>query len=491
MKLKNILLITLLAIIQSSYAQNPSIQLVDAFPNLTFTSPLHLTHSNDGTNRIFIVQQNGKIIVFPNDSNVSQNSANTFLDVTNKISPSGGELGLLGLAFHPDFSSNGYFYINYTAVSPLRTVISRFKVIQGNPNKADSLSEYKILEINQPFSNHNGGTVMFGLDGYLYIGMGDGGSSGDPQNNAQNPQSLLGKMLRIDINDTTATRRYVIPQSNPFYNNPSSGREEIYSWGFRNPWKFSQDPVTGLIYAADVGQNTWEEIDILKNGKNYGWKVMEGFACFDPPTGCDTTGKEKPIKVYDHSAGSCSITGGYVYRGNRRPELQGAYIYGDYCNGRIWMLRYNNGTVTSDSLLTISGLLLGSFGTDQNNELYVLNTASVNGKIFRFNRSTSSGIGNENEIPSGFELQQNYPNPFNAGTVIKYSIPKNGAVRLTLYNTRGEKVETLVNSYQKAGNYSIAFAVSGKSSSRLSSGVYFYRLEAGDFSQTRRMIFLK
>ena len=191
--MKKILFIILITIFLSNIlkAQNPTVQLLDAFPNLSFVSPVCLTHSYDGTNRIFVVQQNGLIKVFPNDSTVASANALTFLNISNKISASSGEEGLLGLAFHPNFSSNGYFYVNYTATSPLRTVISRFKLITGNPNKADSLSEYVLLEINQPFSNHNGGTLMFGLDGFLYIGMGDGGSSGDPNNNAQNLQSLL------------------------------------------------------------------------------------------------------------------------------------------------------------------------------------------------------------------------------------------------------------------------------------------------------------
>lgn len=284
-------------------AQNSTIQLVDAYPNLTFQKPVHLTHSGDNTNRIFLVEQTGYIKVFPNDSNITSTQMNVFLNISNKISSSSGEEGLLGLAFHPNYSSNGYFYLNYTASNPLRTVISRFSVNPGNPNKADSLSEYILMTINQPFANHNGGTVMFGLDGYLYIGMGDGGSGGDPQNNAQNLQSLLGKFLRIDVNNTSLGKNYAIPPTNPFYNNPSAGREEIFAYGLRNPWKFSQDPVTGLIYAADVGQNLYEEIDIITNGGNYGWRVMEGFNCFNPPTGCDTTGKILPIKVYNHGQG--------------------------------------------------------------------------------------------------------------------------------------------------------------------------------------------
>jgi hypothetical protein len=471
-------------------AQNPSVQLVDAFPSLSFTKPVHLTNSNDATNRIFVVQQNGFIKVFPNDSNVSAMNLKTFLDISNKISSSAGEEGLLGLAFHPFYSSNGYFYVNYTAANPLRTVISRFKVISNNPDKADSLSEYKILEINQPYSNHNGGTLMFGLDGYLYIGMGDGGSGGDPQNNAQNLQSLLGKMLRININDTTALNRYVIPTSNPFYNNPAQGMEELFTWGMRNPWKYSQDPVTGLIYAGDVGQNIWEEIDIIQNGKNYGWRIMEGFACYNPATGCDTSGITLPIKVYNHSAGDCSIIGGYVYRGNRRPDLYGAYIYADYCTGKVWMLRYNNGLVTSDSLLIDSPYSISSFGVDQFNELYILGIG--NGKIYRFNKNLITSEGNnQNLVPQNFNLLQNYPNPFNPSTTIGYNLPHISNVRLIISDITGKIIREIINTTQIAGEYKIIWDGKDKNNNNLSSGVYFYSLIAGNFKSTKQMLLVK
>jgi hypothetical protein len=332
---------------------------------------------------------------------------------------------------------------------------------------------------------------MFGLDGFLYIGMGDGGSGGDPQNNAQNLQSLLGKMLRINVNDTSATRRYVIPPSNPFYNNPSAGKEEIFTWGMRNPWKYSQDPVTGLIYAADVGQNTWEEIDIIQNGKNYGWRVMEGFACYNPSTGCDTSGKTLPIKAYGRSQGDCSVTGGYVYRGNRRPELRGAYLYGDYCTGRIWMLRYNNGVVTSDSLLTQKNILLGSFGVDQFNELYMLAT-SANGKIWRFNRSPlSTGINEGGSVPSKYSLQQNYPNPFNPVTVIKYSVPEAGNINLEIFDITGKLVRTLVSTFRLSGNYESVWNGRDDRGMNVPSGVYIYKLQTAKFSESKKMLLVK
>jgi hypothetical protein len=369
------------------------VQLTNAFPALEFTRPLLVTHAGDGSGRIFVVQQDGLIQVFPNDSAAA--TSTIFLNITDKLSSTVGEQGLLGLAFHPDYENNGYFYINYTAPSPLRTVVARYSVSTTDPNRADSLSEFVLLTVNQPYTNHNGGMVLFGTDGYLYVGMGDGGSAGDPQNNAQNLQSLLGKMLRIDVDTTTGGRNYAIPPTNPFYGNPTAGREELYAWGFRNPWRFSEDSTSGLFLVGDVGQNAWEEIDDLKVGENYGWRCYEGNGPYNT-TGCLPMSEFTfPIKVYPHSGGDCSITGGYIYRGYRRPELTGAYIYGDYCTGRIWLLRYENGQVTADSLLINAPFALSSFGTDQDGELYICN---YGGNIQRFVGSLP------NDPPSPFNL---------------------------------------------------------------------------------------
>jgi len=355
------------------------VQLTNAFPGLTFTRPVLLTHPGDATDRVLVVQQDGLIKVFPNDSTVA--AATVFLNITAKLSSTFGEEGLLGLAFHPDYENNGYFYVDYTAPSPLRTVIARYSVTPGDPNKADSLSELIILTINQPFTNHNGGMILFGTDDYLYIGMGDGGSTGDPQNNGQNLQSLLGKILRIDIDTTVGARNYGIPPTNPFAGNPTAGREELYAWGFRNPWRFSLDPESGMMYVGDVGQSAWEEIDILDLGLNYGWRCYEGNVSYNT-SGCGPiTNYSFPIKVYSHASGNCSITGGYIYRGYRKSELSGAYIYGDYCTGRIWMLRYENGQTTADSLLVDAPFPISSFGVDADGELYICN---YNGDIQRF-----------------------------------------------------------------------------------------------------------
>jgi len=367
-----------LFLVASRTAIGQPIQLVNAFPNVTFTQPILLTNAHDGTNRVFVVQQNGLIRVFQNDSAVASSSVSTFLNITNKLSSTGGEEGLLGLAFHPNYTSNGYFYVNYTAPSPRRTVVARYSVMSGNPNKADSLSEYKIIEIGQPYTNHNGGMIFFGLDGYLYIGLGDGGSGGDPQNRAQNLDSLLGKILRINVNSETLPLRYSIPPDNPLVGLP--GRDEIFAWGMRNPWRLSQDPVTGNIFAGDVGQGSWEEVDLIENGLNYGWRCYEGDHPYNT-AGCGSISNYTfPLKEYSHSFG-CSVTGGYVYRGYKRPDLVGSYIYGDYCSGMIWKFRYDNGQVTEDTILVDAPFSISSFGVDEYGELYICN---YGGNIQRF-----------------------------------------------------------------------------------------------------------
>jgi hypothetical protein len=469
----------------SGYTQPLAVQ--NAFPNMpNFTQPIFLTHSGDNTNRIFVAQKNGLILVFPNDS--TANSRQTFLNISNKIvtGTGGDERGLLGLAFHPDYANNGYFYVNYTAPTPLRTVISRFSVMTGNPNKADSLSELIIMEINQPFSNHNGGMIFFGLDNYLYIGMGDGGSAGDPGNRAQTITEKLGKILRIDIDTTIGPQNYGIPPSN-VYADTGAGAKEIFALGMRNPWRISQDHVTGHIYAADVGQGSWEEIDIIENGENYGWRCYEGNNPYNT-SGCGPQGNYTfPITAYGSNTPDCSVTGGYVYRGTRRPELVGRYIYSDYCSGRLRKLYYDNGTVTEEQiLLTTTGAL--SFGEDQNKELYL---CGGNGTIYRFNMLVTGISGNQNEVPSKFILGQNYPNPFNPSTIIKYSLPELTSVKLTIYNTLGKEIKSLVNTTQATGNYERQWDGRDNNGNTAASGVYFYTLQTDAFKETKRMLLVK
>lgn len=349
--------------------------LQQAFPNLTFSSPVDMQYAPDGTDRLFVLEQSGIIKVFENNGNTT--TVKTFLDITDRVT-SGGETGLLGLAFHPDYANNGYFYVDYTTPSPLRTHVSRFQVT-SNPDSADKSSELVLLEVNQPFSNHNGGRVSFGPDGYLYIGLGDGGSGGDPNDNAQNKTVLLGKILRIDVDNPAPPLNYGIPPDNPFAGNTQGWREEIYSFGLRNPWRFSFDPVTNWLWCGDVGQNAWEEIDTITSGGNYGWRCYEGNHEYNM-TGCTGTDYLFPIWEYSHSGGNCSITGGFIYRGMRRPELRGNYIYADYCSAKVWDLDYSGVNLTNNLVNTASASVL-SIGVDMNNELYIL---CSNGKIYEF-----------------------------------------------------------------------------------------------------------
>jgi glucose/arabinose dehydrogenase len=351
-----------------------------AFPNLTFNQPVGITNAGDVTNRLFVVEQAGRIIVFENSKNTT--TSKVFLDISDRVL-FGGEQGLLGLAFHPRYSQNRYFYVDYVADNPRRTIIARYAVTGNDPDQADKNSELVLLEVNQPFSNHNGGQLAFGDDGFLYIGLGDGGSEGDPSGNAQNKSSLLGKILRIDVDSPSAGRYYGIPADNPFVGNASGYREEIYAYGLRNPWRFSFDRATGTFWVADVGQNLREEIDLVENGKNYGWNIMEGTLCYSPTTGCNQTGLELPVWEYSHDEGN-AVIGGFVYRGSTLTGLKGAYVYGDYGSGKIWALRYDGISTFVNTLLVDTSLNIASFGLDKNSELYF---TAFDGKIYKLNQT--------------------------------------------------------------------------------------------------------
>lgn len=340
--------------------------------------PVAIAHAGD--ERLFITEQAGRILIYDGVRLRSE----PFLDIETKVL-SGGERGLLSVAFHPDYKSNGFFYVNYTDRPGGHTVVERYKVSANDPNRADPNSAFKLITILQPFSNHNGGQLKFGPDGYLYIGMGDGGSGGDPENHAQRLNSLLGKMLRIDVNDGNP---YGIPEDNPF-RAMLSGRPEIWAYGLRNPWRFSFDRATGDMFIADVGQNQWEEVSFQPatsiGGENYGWRFMEGNHCFNPSINCNTNGLVRPILEYRHGTGDCSITGGYRYRGTRYPALRGVYIYGDLCTGKIWGATQQTSGGWTTQLLLDSTVTISTFGQDVNGELYV---ADLNGAIYHL-RETS------------------------------------------------------------------------------------------------------
>jgi glucose/arabinose dehydrogenase len=354
-----------------------------AFPNLNFNAPIEIFSPNDDTNRLFVIEQAGTIRVFENSK--STTVSQMFLDVGDRVL-FGGEQGLLGMTFHPAYSENGYFYVNYVTDNPRRTIIARYSVSANNSDQADKNSELILLEVNQPFSNHNGGQLFFGADGYLYIGLGDGGSGGDPEGNAQNRASLLGKILRIDVDSPSAGRNYSIPTDNPFAGNTLGYREEIYAYGFRNPWRFSFEAVTGRLWVGDVGQSQREEIDIVEQGRNYGWNIMEGTICYLPSSGCNETGLELPVWEYGHDQGN-AIIGGFVYRGTSLAGLESAYVYGDYGSGKIWALWYNTSSSPANVLLADTNLAITSFGLDEKDELYL---TAFDGKIYTLNSAVIS-----------------------------------------------------------------------------------------------------
>ncbi|MGH9938429.1 MAG: PQQ-dependent sugar dehydrogenase [Blastocatellia bacterium] len=337
------------------------IQLIPVASGLS--SPLYVTNARDGGNRLFIVEQPGLIKVL--QPGATAPAPTPFLDVTAKVL-AGGERGLLGMAFHPQYTTNRRFFVNYTRRPDGATVVSEFKVSAGDPNVAE-IEERIIITIAQPFANHNGGWIEFGPDGFLYIGMGDGGSANDPGNRAQNIDELLGKMLRIDVN-TDGTSPYTSPATNPFFG-PTPGRDEIYATGLRNPFRCSFDRATGQLYAGDVGQGIIEEIDIVTLGGNYGWRVFEGTRCTGlGPAPCTASNYISPLVEYDHFTNRrCSVTGGYIYRGTRNSLPAGGYVFGDFCSGEIFL--WNDGSM---SLLLDTSFSISSFGEDEAGEIYVV-----------------------------------------------------------------------------------------------------------------------
>jgi len=365
-----------LAGLSDTASAQAAIQLIPVASGLS--SPLYVTGARDGSNRLFIVEQPGIIKVM--QPGATAPAPTPFLNVTSKVL-AGGERGLLGLAFHPQYTTNGRFFVNYTRRPDGATVVSEFKVSAGDPNVAET-EEKIIITIAQPFANHNGGWIEFGPDGFLYIGMGDGGSANDPGNRAQNIEELLGKMLRIDVN-TDGTVPYTSPATNPFFG-PTPGRDEIYATGLRNPFRCSFDRATGSLYAGDVGQNIIEEIDIVTLGGNYGWRVFEGTRCTGlGPAPCTASNYVAPLVEYDHfTNGRCSVTGGYVYRGTRNSLPVGGYVFGDFCSGEIFL--WNGGSM---SLLLDTNLQIASFGEDEAGEIYVV---GLGGAIHRIASSSSS-----------------------------------------------------------------------------------------------------
>lgn len=348
------------------------------------SSPLAMTQAGDGSGRLFVVEKTGAVRIVKDGRLL----VTPFIDISRSVSD-GGEQGLLGLAFHPSYETNGKLYLSYTDLRGT-SVIREYRVSSSNPDRVDGASGRTLLRVRQPYSNHNGGHMSFGPDGYLYVGLGDGGSAGDPGNRAQSLGTLLGKLLRIDVNRRTGSLPYGIPATNPYVGR--RGLDQIWAYGLRNPWGFSFDRVTGNLWIGDVGQGAWEEVNRALavrgrnagRGLNFGWRVMEGAHCYRPSSGCIRTGKTLPLTEYGHSGGRCSITGGFVYRGTAYPDLVGAYLFGDYCSGEIWYVdrAAARGVAPRRALETRASIT--SFGEDEAGELYLTDGA---GTLYRITDS--------------------------------------------------------------------------------------------------------
>jgi len=338
-----------------------------------FSHPLDVQQPDDNSGRLFVVEQGGHIEIIQSDGT---RAAAPFLDVSGRSGfTTGDEMGLLGLAFHPNYASNGHFYVNYTRNNgtQIQTIIAEFTASAANANFADPSTENILLTVDQPSPIHKGGSLAFGKDGFLYIGLGDGGPEDDPSGNGQNTNLLLGKMLRIDVDSGHSPGlNYAIPPGNPFAN--GGGRAEIWLYGLRNPYRFSFESVSGDLLIGDVGQDKYEEVDRItpsQGGANLGWNTMEGSHCFNPPTGCPTAGLTMPIFEYDHTQGDKAIIGGRVYYGAKMPSLDGGYVFGDFISGRMWVLTANGSTLTRTFLLNVAPNDISAIGQDQLGELYV------------------------------------------------------------------------------------------------------------------------
>jgi glucose/arabinose dehydrogenase len=471
--LRSVSLALLALILPAASAQAvPTLELaIDGLSN-----PARVT-APEGDDRLFVVELPGRIRVFDRDGT----DRGVFLDWTDESSY-GGERGLLGLAFDPQYAQNGRFFINYTDNSG-DTRVTRLTVDPADADRALPESATPILFVNQTAGNHNGGNLDFGADGMLYVGLGDGGGAGDVPNNAQNPQLLLGKMLRLDVSG--GGQGYRVPADNPFVDDPEI-RDEIWAIGLRNPWCYSFDRLTGDLYIADVGQGEWEEVDVQPvdspGGENYGWRLMEGFECYNPPD-CDQTGLTLPVHVYSHSSPEfgCSISGGFVYRGDSVPALYGRYLFADYCSDDIWSLRWTSqggliDVVEHTAELTPPGGWgnIVSISEDGIGDLYIVDK---DGEVWRIVEDDTSDASTP-AVTSA--MVGAHPNPFNPRTELVFTLDRAAEATITVHDLSGRRIATVAAGSFAAGETRVPWDAVDGQGRPLASGVYLARLETGE-----------
>lgn len=468
------------------FAQDPpEILFEPIFDGVDFSSPIEVGFAPGEEGRLYVVEQGGRIQTWQEGTG----DPTVFLDITDRVTP-GGERGLLGLAFPPDYEESGEFYVNYTTTTDdtLRTHVSRFVRSSLDPPEADSLSEDTLLVVTQPFGNHNAGKLAFGPDGYLYIALGDGGSAGDPGNRAQDLTEHLGKLLRIDVtSEPGGGETYVIPPDNPFYNNPDypNAQPEIYAYGLRNPWRFSFDSETGALWAGDVGQNEWEEIDIVESGGNYGWSEMEGPDCYPSDSGCDPELYELPVYWYDRGFGEdqgYTVIGGVVYRGEAIPELVGSYLFADYVNPRFWMLEEDGGGGYNSVLLSSElGNIVSINEQPSDHEVFV---STLSGGVYQLIPANDSGGAGS---PSSFLFELVGPNPVRDGTRVRVQPEEASEVSLRVVDVRGREMSTVFSGTLGSGE-DREFAIDTR---ELPAGAYFVVLDHPSERRTKRFVVVK
>ncbi len=450
-------------------AARAQFQLENAFPQLTFDFAVDIQQPSsihNGNEFLFVVEKRGVIYTFPESIAATPGDRTVFLDISGKVDTY-GEAGLMGLAFSPEYPANGYFFICYVANPPGGLVVARYRV-SADPRIADPASELILIDEPKNTSFHNGGQLAFDSQRLLYISIGDDQSNA----NGQDLNDLHGSVLRIAPNIAGDDPPYTIPPSNPFAGNQNGYREEIFAYGFRNPWRFSIDRPTGRIWLGDVGQDTFEEIDIIQSGGNYGWPLMEGPDCF-LPSDCDTLGKNlcAPIAHYDHGVGSAVISGA-VYRGTRLPELQGLFVYGDF-RGGLWSVYYDgvNPPIVSDLVPNAPNIIAIGVGNPTKSDMYF---SLLNGSIMRLARVVATDA--DSPAAAGSRLLGNFPNPFNPSTTIRYRMQVAGRVQVDIVTVGGESVHRLDDGRREAGTHALEWRGETDTGGRAASGVYFYRL---------------